>query len=77
MSDYMTAQELADMIGCQANSYACMKRWLKKRDWPYETSIRGFPKVSRAYHAARMAGKTPEQAAEALTIEPDFSMFPA
>jgi hypothetical protein len=75
MSAYLTANELADMIGCEPNSYACMRRWLKRHDWPFETNLRGFPKVSRAYHDARMSGLAQPGAPNADLIEPDFSMF--
>ncbi|HVL77617.1 MAG TPA: DUF4224 domain-containing protein [Noviherbaspirillum sp.] len=74
MSAYLSAQELADMIGCEPNSYACMRRYLQRNGWPFEPNLRGFPKVSRAYHDARMAGQTAEQAAP-VAGEPDFSMF--
>jgi hypothetical protein len=71
---YLSAIELASLIGCRENSYACMKRWLTKHGWPFAVSISGFPKVARAYHDARMAGTqaAPETQAE---LEPDFSMF--
>jgi len=75
MSAYLTADELADMIDCQPYSFACMRRWLDKNGWPYQVSIRGFPKVSREYHKARTAG-LPAAAVEATDeLEPDFSMF--
>lgn len=75
MSAYLTATELADMIGCERNSFACMRRWLKRNDWPFEANLRGFPKVSRAYHDARMAGHAFPNEKNADLIEPDFSMF--
>ncbi len=75
MSDYLTAAELAEMIGCEANSFACMRRYLKKNGWPFEPNLRGFPKVSRLYHQARMSGKLDKQAENDDFAEPDFSMF--
>lgn len=75
MSAYLTAAELADMIGCEQNSFACMRRWLKKHGWPFETNLRGFPRVSRAYHDARMSGKLAQDAKNDDFAEPDFSMF--
>lgn len=74
MSAYLSAHELSDMIGCEPNSYACMCRWLKRNAWPYETNLRGFPRVSRAYHDARLSGASAQVVAEAAN-EPDFSMF--
>lgn len=75
MSAYLRADELAEMIGCEPNSYACMRRYLKKNGWPYEPNLRGFPKVSRAYHDARMSGKLAQDAKSGDFAEPDFSMF--
>lgn len=77
MSAYLTAQELADMIGCESNSYSCMRRYLKKHGWPYEPNLRGFPQVSRAYHDTRMAGKLRSDSQNDDFAEPDFSMFKA
>jgi Domain of unknown function (DUF4224) len=74
MSDYLTATEIADLIGCKPNSYACMRRWLAKNSYPHGTSITGMPKVSRAYHNARMSGATITAATEQ---EPDFGALAA
>ena len=46
-----------------------MKRWLDKNGWPYVVTISGFPKVSLAYHDARMNGGINSVAVE---IEPNF-----
>jgi hypothetical protein len=75
MSAYLTAAELADMIECEPNQYACMRRWLTKHEWPFEVSKRGLPKVSRAYHAARMSGTAGTVMPFDAIVEPDFSMF--
>lgn len=48
--------ELAALIGCKPTSYACMKRWLTKNDWPHAVSMKGIPKVTYQYHAARLSG---------------------
>lgn len=66
---YLSAEQLANLIGCRRNSYNCMKRWLDKNGWTYVVTISGFPKVSQAYHDARMNGDMSHQATE---IEPDF-----
>lgn len=76
MSAYLTAQELADMIGCGASSFSCMRRYLTKHGWPFEPNLRGFPKVSRAYHDARMSGKLGQESHNDFA-EPDFTMFKA
>lgn len=74
---YLSANELADLIGCEPNSYACMRRYLTRYHWPFEQNLRGFPRVARAYHDARMAGQSNVAAQLELAAEPDFSMFPA
>lgn len=75
MSLYLSATELADLVGCAPNSYACMRRYLTRNNWPFEPNLRGFPNVSRAYHDARMAGTRNPAAPQDQTTEPDFSMF--
>lgn len=77
MSNYLTAAELAELIGCAPTSFACMRRYLTRNNWPFEPNRRGFPQVSREYHDARMAGTTPAGAAIEQGDEPDFSMFKA
>jgi hypothetical protein len=75
MSTYLSGDELAELIGCAPNSYACMRRYLTRKNWPFEPNLRGFPRVSREYHDARMAGVASAAALQDLAIEPDFSMF--
>lgn len=75
MSTYLTAADLAELIGCAPTSFACMRRYLARHRWPFEPNIRGFPQVSRAYHAARMNGGTTPATAPDEATEPDFSMF--
>jgi hypothetical protein len=73
MSTYLTANELADLIGCQPNSRACMKRWLTKNGWPFAENVIGVPIVSRAYHDARMTGADPAASEQDTIVEPDFT----
>jgi len=77
MSRYLTADELAELIGCAPTSFACMRRHLARNGWPFEPNLRGFPQVSREYHDARMAGSVPAVATIEHGEEPDFSMFEA
>lgn len=72
---YLSAQELADLIGCAPNSFACMRRYLTRNNWPFAPTLRGFPHVSRAYYDARMSGATSAPAQPQPEEEPDFSMF--
>lgn len=74
-TSYLTADELAELIGCASTSFACMRRYLERRQWPFEPNLRGFPRVSRAYHDARMSGTASPSMAPGVDIEPDFSMF--
>lgn len=73
--NYLTAQELATLIGCAPTSFACMRRYLERNNWPFEQNLRGFPQVSRAYHDARMTGALNPGATPDAATEPDFSMF--
>lgn len=77
MSRYLTAEDLAELIGCAPTSFACMRRYLTRNNWPFEPNLRGFPQVSREYHDARMAGSTLAGADPDQGEEPDFSMFEA
>lgn len=72
MNNYLSADELADLIDCEPNSTACMKRWLDRYNWPYELNRKGFPKVSRVYYNARMSGQIPTGQTRPNMAEPDF-----
>lgn len=76
MGNYLSATDLAALIGCAPTSFACMRRYLQRNDWPFEPNLRGFPCVSRQYHDARMSGAL-QQPGAADGAEPDFSMFAA
>ncbi|ALP62796.1 hypothetical protein AN416_09450 [Paraburkholderia caribensis] len=69
---YLTRNELANLVGCQPRSLACMKRWLERNHWPHAINIAGVPQVVREYYEKRMAGAIP--AAQASTEqEPNFA----
>lgn len=74
-TSYLTASDLAELIGCAPTSFACMRRYLERNNWPFEPNLRGFPRVSRAYHDARMSGAAAPGAPQDAGAEPDFSMF--
>lgn len=74
-TNYLTADELAELIGCAPTSFACMRRYLERHSWPFEPNLRGFPRVSRAYHDARMSGIAAPGEPSDAAAEPDFSMF--
>ena len=77
MTRYLMAIELAELIGCSPHSFACMRRYLARNNWPFEPNLRGFPQVSREYHYGRMAGSVPAGATIEQGDEPDFTMFKA
>ena len=54
---YMSAPELAELTGFKVNQYACMSRWLKRHQWPFEQDRHGLPRVLRAYHDQRLLGQ--------------------
>jgi len=72
MGNYLSADELASLIGCRSNSFACMRRWLIRNKWPFEVSISGFPIVGRAYHDARMSGEETSKDKGKVRVEPNF-----
>jgi hypothetical protein len=77
MSRYLTAAQLAELIGCSPHSFACMRRYLARNNWPFEPNLRGFPQVSREYHDNRMGGSVVAGAVVDQCDEPDFTMFKA
>ena len=72
MNNYLTGAEIAGLIGCKANSFACMRRWLTRNKWPFEVSISGFPIIGRAYHDARMSGEATSKSKVKVRVEPNF-----
>lgn len=56
MTTYLSSDELADLIGCKPNQRAAMVAWLLRNRWPFVVDRNGLPKVSRAYHDAKMNG---------------------
>lgn len=75
MNCYLTADELAAFIGCKPNSYACMRKYLMRHNWPFEPNLRGFPCVLREYYKQRLFGELRGCPTLDLDSEPDFSMF--
>jgi hypothetical protein len=72
MSDYLSADELADLIECKSNQRARMIAWLDDKRWPYVVGSNGLPKVARAYRDRKLGiteGKTKSKYAEAPNRE--------
>jgi hypothetical protein len=76
LSAFLSRDELAELVGCEPTSRACMRRWLSKHGWPFEVDRNNFPKVLRSYYDARMTGSAPPAVAAAGT-EPNRALFKA
>ncbi|MFM0058710.1 DUF4224 domain-containing protein [Paraburkholderia phytofirmans] len=74
MSDYLTTQELADLIGCKPNQRALMARWLENNGWPFVIDRNGIPKVACAYHDKKL-GLIDEAQSTKYADGPDLDAF--
>ena len=74
MSTYLSADELADLVGCKSNQRTKMAAWLKNCRWCYEIDSKGLPKVARAHHDRKM-GIIDGRAISKLTDEPNRDAF--
>ncbi|MCX8566714.1 MAG: protein of unknown function (DUF4224) [Glomeribacter sp. 1016415] len=54
MNDYLSAHELAELVGCKLNQRSMMIQWLELRRWRFVIDRFGLPKVARAYHNKKM-----------------------
>lgn len=52
--NYLTATELAELVGCKVNQRHAMQYWLEKNHWKFVVDKTGLPKVARAYHDRKM-----------------------
>ena len=74
LSDYLSADELADLVECKPNQRSKMIAWLSKHRWKYEIGSTGLPRVARAYRDKRM-GIVDEPTRSRLRDEPDRDAF--
>lgn len=58
VNEYLSAFELADLIGCKPNQRAAMIKWLTNNRWKFVVDRNGLPKVARAYHDAKLGVST-------------------
>ncbi|MDR5764999.1 DUF4224 domain-containing protein [Caballeronia sp. LZ028] len=58
MSEYLSASELADLVGCKPNQRAAMAHWLENNHWRFVIDKNGLPKVARAYRDKKMGLST-------------------
>lgn len=71
---YLTASELASLVGCKSNQKCRMVAWLTKRHWKFDVDINGLPKVARPYHDRKM-GVTEEKQQTKYAEVPNLKAF--
>lgn len=71
---YLSASELADLIGCKPNQRSRMMAWLDENRWIYVVDVSGLPKVARAYHDRKM-GIAEGPAQSKYAEGPDLNAF--
>ncbi|WP_413815389.1 DUF4224 domain-containing protein [Achromobacter sp.] len=54
MDEYLSASDLAALVGCEANQKAMMARWLTRHGWRYVLDKNGVPRVLRAYRDKKL-----------------------
>jgi hypothetical protein len=54
VSDYLSADELADLVGCRPNQRSVMGKWLSDRRWRFVLDRNQFPKVARSYYRKKL-----------------------
>ncbi|WP_394853653.1 DUF4224 domain-containing protein [Burkholderia multivorans] len=74
MSDYLTSNQLADLVGCKPNQRTVMSAWLTKNAWPFVVDRSGLPKVLRAYRDQRL-GMKPAAVDAGLESTPNLDAF--
>jgi hypothetical protein len=74
MSKYLSAVELADLVGCKMNQRKIMQDWLNKNHWRYETDKTGLPKVAKAFHDKKL-GIAEEKTKHQYDDSPNFNAF--
>lgn len=74
MSDYLSAQELADLVGCKPNQRTAMANWLKENHWRHVIDKNGLPKVARAYRDQKL-GLSPDNKTSKYDATPNRQAF--
>jgi hypothetical protein len=75
MSDYLTSQELADLIGCKPNQRTLMARWLEDNGWPFVIDRNGIPKVARVYRDRKLGIETADAVSTKYDASPNLEAF--
>lgn len=76
MSDRLSADELANMIGCKSNQRCRMAAWLRKNNWKYEIDDNGLPIVMKAYRDRKL-GVSEDKTAAKYADSPNLQAFSA
>lgn len=71
---YLSADELADLVGCKPNQRCRMIAWLTKSRWRFEVGAGGLPRVARAYHDKKM-GISDETTRSRYAETPNLNAF--
>lgn len=76
MSDRLSAQEIADIVGCKINQRCRMAAWLRKNHWKHEIDGNGLPIVARAYRDRKL-GITEDKSLAKYADSPNLQAFSA
>jgi hypothetical protein len=69
MTDFLSAAELASLIGCEGNQHQEIAKWLDHHHWGYVMDKNGLPKVARACAASEAAAREKAAALAAQLAE--------
>ncbi|MBI3230983.1 MAG: DUF4224 domain-containing protein [Burkholderiales bacterium] len=75
MSQYLSASDLADLVGCKPNQKSMMIRWLDEKKWIYHLDRHGLPKVLIAYHDKKMGLDNRNHQHEKYAQGPNLNAF--
>ncbi|RPJ88819.1 DUF4224 domain-containing protein [Achromobacter sp. ACM01] len=74
MNEYLSASDLAELVGCRPNQRAMMARWLDRHGWRYAIDKNGVPRVLRSYRDKKLGVSDGPQKAS-LTGAPNREAF--
>lgn len=74
MSDRLSANELAELVGCKPNQRCRMAAWLRKNHWKYEIDANGLPIVLKAYRDRKL-GASDEKTSSKFADGPNRNAF--
>jgi Domain of unknown function (DUF4224) len=74
MSNRLSADELAELVGCKSNQRCRMAAWLRKKNWKYEIDANGLPIVLKAYRDRKL-GISDEKTTSKFADGPNLQAF--